>query len=329
MTDDVKAGVIGVGSMGQNHARVYDELTETSLVGVYDADPDQARSVADSHGTEAMPLDDLLASAEVVSIAVPTQYHYEMASQCIEQGVDVLVEKPFVADPADGRDLIERADRHDVTLQVGHVERFNPVVSALQRIISDLDVVAVCAERLGPPLDREIDDTAVMDLMIHDIDVVLDLLDGDVRSIDATGTDDGSYAVANVELDSGVVSSFTSSRVTQEKVRGLTISARDCRVKADYIDQTIEIHQSSSPSYVERDGNVRYRDENVVEHVTVEQREPLKNELQSFVEAATTGTPPVVTGEDGLRVLQITRSIDQEATTDDDREVVPTDAGVP
>ncbi|WP_256391975.1 Gfo/Idh/MocA family protein [Natronoarchaeum rubrum] len=319
MSDRIRAGVVGVGSMGANHARVYDELDATELAGVYDADTERAREVADRLGTEALPLDELLETAAAVSIAVPTRFHHETASECIEREVDVLVEKPFVADPAEGRDLVERAAERDVTLQVGHVERFNPVVTALQELVDDLDVFAVSAERLGPPLDRDIGDSVVTDLMIHDLDVVLDTFGGSVQSVAATGRDDGSYAVANAEFDSGVVARFAASRVTQEKVRELTISARDCRVKADFIDQTIEIHRSSSPEFVRGDGNVRHRHENVVERVTVERREPLKNELRSFVEAAATNTEPVVSGEDGLRALELTETIADEIGTDDRR----------
>jgi len=321
VTDRIPAGVVGVGSMGENHARVYDELDATELAGVYDADADRAREVADRLDTEPLPLDELLDAASAVSIAVPTPYHHEMASECIERGVDILVEKPFVGNLADGRDLVERAAERDVTLQVGHVERFNPVVAALQELVDDLDVMAVSAERLGPPLDREIGDSVVTDLMLHDLDVVLDTFAGDVESVAATGRADGDYAVANARLDAGVVARFAASRVTQEKVRELKISARNCRVKADFIDQTIEIHRSSSPEFVRGDGNVRHRHENVVERVTVERREPLKNELRSFVEAATTNTEPVVTGEDGLRVLELTEAITGEIGADDRRAI--------
>ena len=312
-TYTVRAGVVGVGSMGQNHARVYAELPEVELVGVSDVDLDRAGTIADRHGVEALELDALLDAVDAVSIAVPTRFHYDTAKACIERGVHVLVEKPFVDDPARGRELVDLAEARDVVLQVGHIERFNPAVVALREIAPDLDIIAVDAQRLGPPLDREIQDTAVMDLMIHDIDVVLDLLQGEVTARNAVGAKDGRYAVANMAFDDGAVCQLTASRVTQEKVRTLSISAQDCRVKVDYIDQTVEIHRSSVPSYANEEGTVRYRHENVVERLTVDRREPLKNELRSFVEAADTGSTPVVTGEDGLRVLEIARDIDRLA----------------
>jgi predicted dehydrogenase len=324
VSETTRVGVIGVGSMGQNHARVYRSLPDVELVGVYDADMSRAAEVAEEYGTEALELGDLLDAVDAVSIAVPTRYHYDAARECIDAGVHVLVEKPFVEDPADGRTLVDFAAERDVVLQVGHIERFNPAVRTLMEIVEDLDIIAVTTERLGPPLDREIEDSAVMDLMIHDLDIVLALIDGDLVSADAVGAREARYAAANLQFDSGVVAELTASRVTQEKVRRLTISAEEARVKVDYIDQTIEIHRQSAPEYVKGDGDVRYRHENVVERVTVDRGEPLRNELAAFVEAARAGAEPVVSGEDGLRVLELTRRLDELASGEvrrDDRDI--------
>lgn len=325
MTDEVmQAGVVGVGSMGQNHARVYDELSETELVGVFDVDDGRATAVADDYGTTARSMEDLFNVADIVSIAVPTQYHYENAKRALESGVDVLVEKPFVDDPENGRELVELADELNRTLQVGHIERFNPAVQTLRNIVDDLNIYAVSTERVGPPIDRAIDDSVVMDLMIHDLDIVLDIVDGDVDSFDAVGTPDCRYATANLSFDSGVTASLTTSRVTQEKVRGLTISAEDCRVKVDYIDQCIEIHRSAVPTHIDDDSPVRHRHENFVETLTVGEVEPLKSELESFARAAKTGSEPVVDGEQGLEVLKLTKLLDEAAqsTTGTDGRVL-------
>ncbi|RBI64013.1 gfo/Idh/MocA family oxidoreductase [halophilic archaeon] len=311
MSEPVNAAVFGVGSMGRHHARVYSELPNVNLVGVHDADEETATSVARDHGTRAVGMDAALLEADVASVAVPTEYHYAVARDCIDHGVDVLVEKPFVADPAEGKELLAEANAADVTLQVGHIERFNPAVRTLSEIVSDLDVIAIDARRLGPPPEgRAVDDSAVMDLMIHDIDVLLSLVDDDVESVAALGARDNRYASANIEFESGVVAGLTASRVTQEKVRTLSITAADCRVNVDYTDQTVEIHRHSTPEYIEENGDLRYRHESIVERPTVETGEPLKNELRSFVRAATTGGTPVVTGEDGLRVVELARRVD-------------------
>ncbi|WP_336023425.1 Gfo/Idh/MocA family oxidoreductase [Halobellus salinisoli] len=321
MTDErLNAGVIGVGNMGRNHARAYEEIDETNLVGVFDVDSERATDVAAEYGTTALSLDDLLAVADVVSVAVPTQFHYENVKRALQCDVHVLVEKPFVEEPRNGRELIDLADERDLALQVGHIERFNPAIQTLGDLVDDLDVYAVSTERLGPPVDRMIDDTVVMDLMIHDLDIVLDLVDGEVESYNAVGTPKGRYANANLRFDSGVTASLTTSRVTQEKVRKLTISAADCRVKVDYIDQSIEIHRSSVPTYIDDESFLRHRHENIVETLSVEQVEPLKSELRSFANAARSGSDPIVDGKQGLRVLHLIKSLDAETGSTENRK---------
>ncbi|WP_336362281.1 Gfo/Idh/MocA family oxidoreductase [Halalkalicoccus salilacus] len=317
----LRVGVIGVGSMGQNHVRVYRELPETKLVGLYDADHERSEDVADAFGTDAFELDELLDAVDAVSIAVPTPYHYETARECIDAGVDVLVEKPFVEDLENGRRLIEFADQRDVILQVGHIERFNPAVMTLMDLIDDLDIIALDAQRLGPPLERDIEDTAVMDLMIHDLDILLSILDEEVEQVYAAGTRQSNYATATIQTSSGRIGELTASRVTQQKVRQLTITAERCRVVVDYTDQSIEITRQSLPEYA-REKSFRYRHENVVEQVLVERREPLKNELSAFAEAVRTRSEPLVTGEDGIRALDLAREIDELAA---DRKPAPTD----
>ena len=318
----LRVGVIGVGSMGQNHVRVYRELPETELIGVTDADPERAEDIADAFGTDALEMSELLASVDAVSIAVPTPYHYETVRECIDAGVGVLVEKPFVEDLDNGRRLIEFADERDIVLQVGHIERFNPAVMTLMDLIEDLDIIALDAKRLGPPLDREIEDTAVMDLMIHDIDIIMSILDEELEQVYAAGTRESNYATATIQTESGRIGELTASRVTQQKVRELTITAENARIVVDYTDQSIEITRQSLPKYAQQQESFRYRHENVVEQVLVERREPLKNELSAFAEAVRTRSEPVVTGEDGIRALELAREIDELAA---ERAPTPTD----
>jgi len=225
----LRAGVVGVGSMGRHHARVYDELNDVELVGVTDADPDRAEEIARQYDAAALDPDELLATADAISIAVPTEYHYEFATRAIDAGVHALVEKPLVETPSRGTDLLERARQEDVVLQVGHVERFNPAVRTLMDICVDLDVIAVEAQRLGPPINREIQDNAVFDLMIHDIDVILSLLDAPIESVSAFGAVENRHITANLEFADGVVSTLTASRVTQQKIRRLSITAEEWR----------------------------------------------------------------------------------------------------
>lgn len=309
----LRVGVLGVGSMGSNHARVYRELPSTRLRGVADADGDRAAEVAAEYDTEAVACEELLDRVEAVSVAVPTRYHYDLASEAIERGVGVLVEKPFVADPAEGRRLVAKADAAGVPLQVGHIERFNPAVGVLGKVVSDLDLIAVEARRLGPPVGRNVGDGVVLDLMIHDLDVLLWLVDSEVRHVDAAGTRDNQYVTANLTFADGTVGTLTASRLTQEKVRQLSVTTEDSQVNLDYINQSVLIHRNALPSYVETGEGVRYRNESVIERPMVESGEPLRHELASFADCVLTGTKPTVTGEDALVVLELAREIDRLA----------------
>ena len=318
----LRAGVVGVGSMGENHARVYSELREADLVGVTDLDTGLAEDVADTYGTDALPFEDLLSRCNVVSVAVPTAAHHETVRACLEAGVHVLIEKPIAETVEQARDLTACARERGLVLQVGHVERFNPAVSTLESLIADLEVIAVDAERLGPPVDRSGNDGVVFDLMIHDIDVVGSLFEGDPTSIAATGTADGEYATARLEYPGGVVASLTASRVTQKKVRKLTVTARECLVEVDYVEQSVLLYRDSFPEYVTDDGRSRYRHESVIERPRVENGEPLRRELESFLTAVRTGGTPEVTAEDGLRALETVTEIDR-LVEGDELEVRP------
>jgi len=310
--EQLRAGVVGVGSMGENHARVYAELPSVDLVGITDHDDDIADRVAAAYDTEAVSLDTLLERCDVVTVAVPTHAHYETVSTCLEAGVHVLVEKPIAETVQQARELAEQAHDAGLVLQVGHIERFNPAVQTVAELIDDLDVISVAAERLGPPVDRVAPGNVIYDLMVHDVDVVGAILDERPHSVAAMGTDDGQYATATIEYDD-VVATVTASRVTQKKVRRLTVTARECLVEVDYLEQSVLIHRDSYPEYLADDGQSRYRHESVVERPRVDTGEPLRNELESFVEAARTGSDPEVTAEDGVEALKTVQLIDRLA----------------
>ncbi|MFP8957099.1 Gfo/Idh/MocA family oxidoreductase [Natrialbaceae archaeon A-CW3] len=319
-TEPIRAGVIGVGAMGENHARIYGELRGVDLVGVTDLDDGLTERVATRYDTASLPMDDLLATCDVVTVAVPTHAHYETVSTCLEAGVHVLVEKPIAETVEEGRALIRTAEDADLVLQVGHIERFNPAVETVASVIEELDVIAIEAERLGPPVDRTATDGVVSDLMIHDIDVVGSFFEATPTVVSAMSTDDGQYATTTM-LSDGVIVSLTASRRTQKKVRRLTITASECLVEVDYLQQSVLIHRDSYPEYVTDEGTNRHRHESVVERPRVENGEPLKRELEAFVDAVETGSEPPVTGEDGLAALEIVERIER-LCADSDREVI-------
>jgi len=297
--------------MGKHHARVYGALDGVNLVGVTDADEERAEEVATQHGTDAWPLDSLIEAVDVVSIAVPTEYHYEIALKCLQNGVDVLIEKPFVRDLSEGVELIRLAESNDAVLQVGHIERFNPAVLALDDILQDKSIVALNAERLGPPLQRDIRDSAVLDLMIHDIDIVCSLVGDSPTSIVGAGVRENRHATATLTFECDIIAELTASRLTQKKIRKLDIVAEECLVRVDYIDRSIEIHRASAPEFIQKDENIRYRHESIIERPMVDSTEPLRNELSSFVEAVRERSQPAVTGEDGLEAVHIAQQIDE------------------
>jgi len=309
----LNVGVVGVGSMGQHHVRIYDELPTAELVGVFDADSECAEEIANKHDTVAMELNELLEATTAVSVAVPTQFHFDIATQCFEHGVSPLIEKPVVGDVETGEELRELAEKSDVTVQVGHVERFNPAIQVVQNIVEDLNVLALNAERLGPPPNRSINDSAVIDLMIHDIDIVLSLVDDEPESVMSAGIQSNRYGTATVDFESETVATLTASRLTQRKVRKLEITAEECVVEVDYTDQIVEIHRQSIPSYVEESEGVRYRHESVIERPRVPSAEPLKSELESFLDAVQTGATPEVSLEDGLRALELACTVEEKA----------------
>jgi predicted dehydrogenase len=298
--------------MGRNHVRVYNELPGVELVGIADADAERAAHVASEYGTVALDTDELLGTAEAVSVAVPSEHHYTVARDTLSAGVHTLVEKPFVRRIDHGEELIELADDEDCRLQVGHVERFNPAVREMGDVVSGMDVVAVETKRLGPPVKPMPDDDPVMDLMIHDLDVLFSLFGDDVNTASAVAPSP-EHVLAQLQFTDGPVASLTASRCTQKKVRTMTVTAREALVELDYTDQTIRVYRHSVPEYIEQNGDVRYRHGSIVEHPLVESAEPLRTELAGFRDAIVEGTDPRVTGRDGLRAVQFAHRLQRLA----------------
>ncbi|MCL9818097.1 Gfo/Idh/MocA family protein [Natronocalculus amylovorans] len=313
VAETLSAGVIGVGSMGRHHARVYHELPDVILSGVTDVDYESAKTVAETYRTRSKSVSGLLRDVDLVSIAVPTQYHYQAAMEAIEAGVHVLIEKPIAETATQAKKLVRAAENAGVTLQVGHVERFNPAVQTVMDIIPELEIIAIDAQRLGPPVGREIQDSAAVDLMIHDLDIITSLVDEPVETVSAAETAAEQYVTATLTFESGIIGTLTASRVTQQKVRELSITAKECRVNVDYVSQSVTISRQSIPEYVESDGQVKYRHSNVIERPTVENGEPLRHELESFVSAIRSNGSPVVSGEDGLRALSLAQRVESNS----------------
>lgn len=307
MTDTpLRVAVIGAGIMGSNHARVVSNSTVADLVAVVDQDRARAEAAAGGAATPAT-IDELLAAdvrPEMVVVATPTVSHAELTLRLLDEGIPVLVEKPIAANSAQAEEIVARARETGVPLTVGHVERFNPVVTELMTYRGN--VLHIEAHRIGPFAVR-IPDSVVSDLMIHDLDIVRALAGGDLVEVSGVGhhhrTDTEDMATALLRFDSGVTAAVTASRLGQQKIRQIQLTTPESYVVGDLLRQDVTVTRVQHTEYVSDDGS-RYRQTASVEIPFLDNRgEPLAVQLASFVRAIRTDTAPAVTGDDGLEAL--------------------------
>jgi predicted dehydrogenase len=313
----IRAAVVGAGHMGQYHSLVYAELWDVDLVGVVDLDPERARRVASQYDTVAYTDHrDLLGQVDVVSVAVPTDAHFAVARDLLRGGVNVLVEKPVTPTLEEAKELFRLARATESVLHVGHVERFNGAVQELRAIVDA--PLLIESRRLGPFVPRVQKDTVVMDLMIHDIDIVLGLVDSEPRRISALGRAVLSDAVdvANVQIQfaSGTIANITASRATEQKIRTLAITQPGAYILLDYADQDIRIHRRAAQEYTLNRQAIRYRQASFVEHLFVHKDNPLKLEVQHLIgavrRARETGVVELAESDD-LRSLAVALEVER------------------
>ena len=301
----VKTGVAGVGSIGKNHARIYSELETSDLVAVFDTDFAKASQITEQYGgkpTES--LEEFASLVDAASVATPTVAHRDVGSLLLQNDCHVLVEKPIADRIDDAKYLIDLANQHDKILQVGHIERFNPVMSQLEARLNSPKFIE--SHRLSPFPERSLDIGVVLDLMIHDLEIILHLVPSTVESIDAVGipvlTKREDIANARLRFENGCVANITASRISPERLRKIRVFQSDAYLSLDYQEQGGWIYR--------KDGMQIAR-----EIVEVEKEEPLKLELASFVDCAARGKSPKVTGHHGVAALdmalEITRLIEK------------------
>ena len=302
----IRIGVIGVGHLGKHHARIYGELAgsnaDLELSAVVDVLPSRAAEIAKPFGAQVLTdYRDLFGKVDAVSLAAPTSEHAHIGLELLENGIDVLVEKPMTSTVEESRLLIEAAARNRRILQAGHVERFNPVVRAAIDVATQPQFFEI--HRLAVFTPRSLDIDVVLDLMIHDLDIVLSLVHSPVSEVRAVGiavlSKKADIANARVEFEDGCVANFTASRVSFEKVRKLRFFQPSDYISVDYASQT-----GSMVSL--RMGRVTER------KLEPPPAEPLKLELESFVHCVRTRTSPIVGGEDGLRALELAMKINEQ-----------------
>ena len=313
----IRAGVVGAGHMGQYHILALAELWDVELVAICDTDADRAQQIAAQYGTRAVATHQELAGlVDIATVAVPTERHFEVARDLLEAGVHVLVEKPMTPTLEEAKELFRLARQRARVLHVGHVERFNGAVQELRKIVER--PVLIESRRLGPFVPRVQNDSVVMDLMIHDIDIVLGLVDSEPRRMNALGRSIHSRRadVANVQIlfDSGAMATITASRATEEKIRTLSITQPDAYIVLNYADQDIQIHRRAAQEYTLNRESIRYRQASFVERLFVHKDNPLKLEIRHLISAAraakATGRVELPETED-LRSLAVALEIER------------------
>ncbi|MBF0284741.1 MAG: Gfo/Idh/MocA family oxidoreductase [Magnetococcales bacterium] len=307
----LRAAVIGVGYLGRFHAQKYRLIDNVQLVGVAEVDPVRGKQVAAELGVPWFAdYRDLLPLVEAVSICVPTQFHYRITEACLEAGLHVLVEKPITVTLNEADELIALAESHHRVLQVGHLKRFHPAVAALKRsgVLRPLHYIE--SQRLAPFKPRALDVDVVLDLMIHDVDLILNFVGSELATVEAVGsrviTDQVDVANARLTFQNGCVANLTASRISRDSTRRIRLIQDDAFISLDFITKDIVLlHRGEHP---EMAGGVRYWP--LVEtRLAIEDYDTLEAEIRAFCESVLGGTPPLVSGRDGRKALEVVSAI--------------------
>ncbi|MFH1062573.1 MAG: Gfo/Idh/MocA family oxidoreductase [Candidatus Omnitrophota bacterium] len=291
----IKVAVIGAGHLGKIHARIYAQCKDAELIGICDTDLDKAKTHAQSFSTTAYTdYTQLFDQADAVSIATPTSSHFKIAADFLQHKIHVMVEKPITKKIQEAEKLIKLAKKNKVLLQVGHVERFNPAIKMLSRFCKNPQFIE--CHRLSPYPLRGTDVSVILDLMIHDIDIVLSLVKSPLKSIHAIGVKAISSFedIANVRLTfaNGTVCNLTSSRISEDVLRKIRIFQKNSYISLDYALQKIVMYKKAGKKITKKE-------------IFVEKKEPLVEELHSFIQCIKTGKSPIVQGQDAKKALKI------------------------
>jgi predicted dehydrogenase len=295
MSELTRLGVVGVGSIGKNHARICAELSDARFSAVFDIRRESAEAVAAQYGAKvAQSLEEFISLVDAATVAAPTAVHYDIGRALLTHGKHVLIEKPITETTAQAEDLFRLARERALILQVGHIERFNPILSALEQRLTRPRFIE--SHRLSPYPFRSVEIGVVLDLMIHDLEIILHLVRSPIKSIDAVGvpvlSKGEDIANARIRFENGCIANVTASRISPEKMRKIRVFQKDAYLSLDYQAQAGEIFRLV-------DGQITR------ESVAIEKEEPLKRELQSFVECARQGLQPIVSASGATAALEV------------------------
>jgi len=316
----LKIGVIGTGHLGKLHVKMLTQNSDCEFVGIYDTSTEQAKQCAELYNVAVFAeLEQLLSAVEAVTIASITSTHYEVAKKCIEKGVHVFIEKPITVHISEAEELCMLAGEKKVNIQVGHIERFNPALLSLNDY--PLAPLFIQSDRLAQFNPRGTDVAVVLDLMIHDIDVILSLVKSAVKKIDASGvpvvSDTVDIANARIEFENGAVANVTASRISQKKMRKMRVFQKDAYISLDFQTGISEVFRLVPTDQVIETGHIDYgemgvgdkRKKIIYEQPEVREVNALQYELNLFAQSVIKKEKPVVTGEDGLRALKVAEEI--------------------
>ncbi len=326
--EKLKIAVIGTGHLGKEHARIYSEMPEVNLVGVVDTNKDTGEAVAQRCKTKYYSsFEEILNKVDVASVVVPTKSHYEVTKALLNNGIHALVEKPMTGTVSEAEDLIRLSQQNSVILQPGYIERFNPALEAIKKL--DVSLKFIECHRLSPFTFRSADIGVVLDLMIHDIDIILYLSKSKVKRIDAVGVnviaDKEDIANARIQFENGCVANITASRVSFEPMRRIRLFSENSYISLDYQKQEALIYrkspkltlksidtESKGVSNITDLKNFSFGDMLKIEQIKMNNQEPLKKELESFIDCIKNGKQPVVSGEEGIKAIKTAAVIRDE-----------------
>lgn len=315
----IRVGVIGVGNMGQHHTRVLSRLKNVELVGVSDINLELGLDTASKYRVRFFEdYQTLIDHVDAVCVAVPTRLHHTVGMNCLRAGIHVLIEKPIAANITEAESLVNAAAESNCILQVGHIERFNPAFKELHNVLRTEEVLALEARRMSPYSDRANDVSVVLDLMIHDIDLLLELAGSAVVKLSASGSRSANsgyldYVTATLGFANGVVATLTASKVTHRKIRTIAAHCRNSLTEADFLNNEILINRQTTANTMTNYGQVLYRQDGLIEKVYTNNTEPLHAELEHFVNCVRGGEKPSVGGEQALKALRLASLIEQMA----------------
>ncbi|WP_160724011.1 Gfo/Idh/MocA family oxidoreductase [Bacillus sp. USDA818B3_A] len=303
----IKIGVAGVGSMGVNHCKVLQMMKNADFIGVFDIEQKRSEKIASTFGVQSFSsFSKLIDTVDAVIIAVQTSHHFSLTMQAIQKVKHVLVEKPFVSSLKEAQQIIKAVDKGSVVVQVGHVERFNPAFKQLSELMNKGNVISLEARRFGVP-NRNIETDVVLDLMIHDIDLVLKLVDSQISTVNAAGyfIGDGKQleaASALISFQNGCFASLLSSRYSLDKKREINVTEKDRFLKANLLTKELYVYHNSKPSPT---ANCSYPVENIVEKIIIPHQETLYLEIEHFIQSIQSRQTPLVGVHDAYKVLEV------------------------